>query len=191
MHPDWSTLGLDALPETLWSVLTEAVRPGAHPWRTPVLATRGHRGGEARVVVLRAVTLPGFELIAFSDVRAAKVVELEAHPEATWVFYDPAQQVQLRAFSEVRMHYRDPVAQTYWHRLPAEHQSRYGAGAAPGMPRLDPNSPAPAAVGDERQFAVLVGAVRALDILWIGGHPHRRAKFRRVRTRWTGSWVEP
>jgi len=191
MEPDWSTLELDALPETLWGVLAEAARPGAHPWRTPVLATRARGGAEARIVVLRGVTLPGFELIAFSDVRSPKVAELEAHPAATWLFYDPVQKVQLRAHSEVRMHYRDPVAQTYWHRLPGEQRARYGATAAPGSPRTDPNLPPPPEVGDEAQFAVLVATVRALDFLWVGRLPHRRARFRRIRVRWTGSWVEP
>jgi len=191
MSPDWSALELEALPEAIGSVLTGAVRPGSHPWRTPVLATRGHRGGEARVVVLRAVTLPGFELIAFSDARAGKVAELRAHPESTWLFHDPAQQVQLRAHTEVRIHHQDPVAQTYWHRLPDAQRIRYGAGPPPGSPRSGAGNPAPPSAGDEAHFAVLVATVRAMDFLWIGGPPHRRAKFRRVRTRWIGSWVEP
>ncbi|MBX3734940.1 MAG: pyridoxamine 5'-phosphate oxidase family protein [Verrucomicrobiae bacterium] len=188
----WDMATLPGLVGWIESALVEAVRPGPNPWRTPVLATIGQGGPEARTVVLRGVTLPGFELIAFSDARAAKVSELTSDPRATWVFYDPAARVQLRVRTRVRVHTRDPVSQTYWHRLPGGQRGRYGHGAGPGTPLTDPASgPGPEEAGDEAQFTVLVGATLELDWLWLGDERHRRARFLRAGREWSGEWIQP
>ncbi len=191
MNTIWDTPDLQELADRIWGTLTEATQQGAHPWRTPVLCTRDDHRPSARTVVLRGLTRPGFELIAFSDSRALKIAHLTAHPGAAWLFYDPVQQVQVRAISDVRLHVRDPVAQTYWHRLPDEQRCRYQSRSAPGTPVDLPNSRTPGDAGDEHQFAVLIATVHELDWLWLGPVQHRRARFVREGPEWRGRWVEP
>lgn len=191
METLWDSLSLPELSDRIWATLSEAAEPGPHPWRTPVLATAGRHGPGARIVVLRGVTRPGFELIAFSDARAAKVSELSTRPKAIWLFYDPIARVQLRAVSEVRLHTRDSVAQTYWHRLPDDQRCLYLSHNAPGTVVSQPARVIPNESGDEGQFTVLIASVKELDWLWLGPHQHRRAIFRRQKTDWVGSWVEP
>ncbi|MFO1458997.1 MAG: pyridoxamine 5'-phosphate oxidase family protein [Verrucomicrobiota bacterium] len=191
MNASWETRSVSELLDRIWNALSSATAPGPDPWRTPVLATARSEGPSARTIVLRAFTRPGFELIAFSDARASKVLEIERNPNAVWLFYDPVARVQLRVSTRMRLHRRDTVAQTYWHRLPEDQRSRYRTLAAPGTPRPDPGESGTPGSGDESQFAVLVGGMMELDWLWLNPHLHRRAQFRRSESGWAGYWVEP
>lgn len=190
MNDPWDVPALPDVAERIWAGLAEAVNPGAHPWRTPVLSTLGPKGPSVRTVVLRGFTRPGFELIAFSDARAAKVEELLRGPESTWLFYNPAEHVQVRAHAKVRLHIHDSVAQTYWHRLPDEQRGRYQSTQVPGTPIPRPGGPVPPGEGDVRHFAVLIAHLQDLDWLWLGPGFHRRAQFQR-NDGWQGHWVEP
>lgn len=191
MNTPWDTLSLPEISNLVWDGLTAAAQPGPHPWRTPVLSTTGARGPAVRTVVLRGFTRPGFELIAFSHAGAAKIGELKDQPESAWLFYDPADRVQLRVSAAVRLHTRDSVAQTYWHRLPEDQQGRYRADRVPGTPVSQPGELAPGTVGDEHQFAVLIATLTELDWLWLGPEVHRRARFHREEGDWRGHWIEP
>lgn len=191
MHSPWDTDSLTVLGEIIWATLIQAEGEPGHPWRLPVLATTGRSGPNARTVVLRAVTRPGFELLAFSDSRTAKVTELGQDPSAVWLFYDPREQVQLRAFSEVRLHTDDAVANTYWHRLPAESRHNYQAGEAPGTLMDKPLPGRTLAPGSAARFTVIIGRVTKLDWLWLMPEGHRRAQFQRAGTGWKGGWAVP
>ncbi len=191
MHSPWDTSSLTELGEIIWATLVQAVGEPGHPWRLPVLATAGRSGPNARTVVLRAVTRPGFELLAFSDSRTAKVTELERDPSAVWLFYDPREQVQLRAFSEVRLHTNDSVADTYWHRLPAGSRYNYQAGEAPATPLDGPQPGQILTPGSTARFTVIIGRVTKLDWLWLAPEDHRRAQFQRAGTGWKAQWAVP
>lgn len=191
MNDPWNTSSLTEVADQIWSGFAGAAAPGSHPWRTPVLATVGTEGPSARTVVLRGFTRPGNELIAFSDARAAKVTELRQRPESAWLFYDPAGPVQLRVRAEVRLHIRDTVAWTYWHRLPDEQRCRYQSSHAPGTPIPEPGGSLPLSEGEVQHFAVLIATIVDLDWLWLGPDHHRRARFQRDGTGWQGHWMEP
>ncbi len=191
MNRRWDTESLPELLEHIWLELARVDHDRDHPWRWPVLATSGARGANARVVVLRGVTRPGYELLAFSDRRASKVSELTHHRQAVWVFYDPRDRVQLRVSTDVRVHVDDTVVDTYWHRLPEANRANYLSEKAPGDGLEVPGPGRVLAPGSAHQFAVLIGRMERLDWLWLREGGHRRAGFRREGSGWTGSWLEP
>lgn len=191
MTRPWDTESLPDLLEHIWMELARIDGDRDHPWRLPVLATSGSHGANARTVVLRGVTRPGHELMAFSDRRALKVSELRHHCSAVWVFYDPNERVQLRAFTEVRVHVEDTVVDTYWHRLPEANRSNYLSEKAPGAGLEAPGAGRVLSPGSAHQFAVLIGRIERLDWLWLREGGHRRAGFQREGAGWSGSWLEP
>ena len=191
MESPWETLSLSALATRIWTTLAQAIDEPANPWRTPVLATSGPAGPNARTVVLRGVTRPGYELLAFSDARTAKVVELTAEPRAAWLFYDPQERVQLRAVTTVRLHTADAVAQRYWHRLPAVNRCQYQSANPPGRTVAAPADGHILTPGDAGHLTVIVATVEALDWLWLGPEQHRRARFARQAGEWCGGWQVP
>ena len=191
METPWNVDSLKPLLEYIWNALLQAEQGPLHPWHLPALVTTSQQGPDARTVVLRAVTRPGFELMAFSDRRAAKVAELERHPRAVWLFYDPQQRVQLRAYSEVRLHSGDAVSDTYWHRVPPASRRNYLTLEAPGTPVSSLHSEWVQDSAGLDRFTVIVGRVYRLDWLWLAPHGHRRAGFTREGDRWHGSWLVP
>lgn len=191
MDSFWDASSLTDLSELIWTQLVQAEGNPGHPWRLPVLATGARSHPNARVVVLRGVTRPGFELLAFSDSRTSKVAELSKNPHGVWLFYDPREQVQVRAFSEVRLHTDDAVADTYWHRLPDGSRHNYLTEEAPGSEAPEPSRGRILAPGSAGRFSVIVGKVTRLDWLWLKPEGHRRAQFRRSGTTWDGSWLVP
>ena len=191
MNRPWETESLPELAELIWAELARVDGDRDHPWRLPVLATSGGHGANARVVVLRGVTRPGYELLAFSDRRASKVSEVTHQRRAVWVFYDPRERVQLRAFTDVRVHVDDTVVDTYWHRLPEANRANYLSEKAPGDGLEIPGAGHVLAPGSAHHFAVLIGRIERLDWLWLREGGHRRAGFRREGSGWSGSWLEP
>lgn len=104
----------NALFERGWQLLEEALRNRKSGFRTFTLATMGQSGAEARTVVLREVDAESGFLRFNADVRSAKVAELQAHPQATALFYDPAQKFQIRARVSAMIHHRDEIAREAW-----------------------------------------------------------------------------
>jgi len=191
MESPWNTGSHNELIEFIWTSLVQAEGDPGHPWRLPVLATGSRSGPNARTVVLRGVTRPGFELLAFTDSRTSKVSELNKKPQAVWLFYDARERVQVRAYSDVRLHSDDAVADTYWHRLPEENRQNYQTEEAPGTPLKQPANGRILSPGNVGRFCVIVGKVTRLDWLWLAPQGHRRAEFQRQQAGWKGRWLAP
>ncbi|MEQ8586259.1 MAG: pyridoxamine 5'-phosphate oxidase family protein [Thalassobaculaceae bacterium] len=162
---------LEALAAHVGDRLATAVDTREGPWRTPVLATLGADGPSARVVVARSIDLRPRRLEIFTDRRSAKVGEIEAAPRVSLAFWDPAAQQQLRMAAVARS---------------SEDQELVGA-------RWDAIGPAGHALydGDRDRFVVIEAVWTEWDWLWIGGTPHRRARFSWLRGIPEGSWIAP
>lgn len=173
---------LARIESSCWRWLTAAVGDRDSPLRTPVLATVGADGVDARSVILRAVEPAARVLVCFSDVRAGKVAALAHDPHVVWVFYEPVQRIQLRLRALAQAHHGDDVAERYWERLPPSAHGDYLGMAAPGEPVAGPETTriAAAASGNplaQRNFAVIEAQVQGLDVLFLRRQGHRRAGF--------------
>jgi hypothetical protein len=192
MDSPWETTALGDLVELVWTGLAQAVEQPGHPWHLAVLGTQGKRTGpNARMVVLRGITRPGYELLAFSDTRTQKVQELSGQHRGVWVFYDPIERVQVRAFTETRLHSHDAVADTYWHRLPDGHRAHYQTESPPGSELPEPGNGQILAPGGTGEFTVIIGKIVRVDWLWLRRQGHRRAEFLREGSGWRGRWTVP
>lgn len=147
----------------------------------------------ARMVVLRGVERGGRRLILHTDARSAKVAQVARRPRVGWVFYDPVDQIQVRAKGEATIHRDDRIADAYWAAAAPRSLRGYLAEHAPGRPTPDggpdPNLP-PDARDPERvpppdqlaararpNFAVIATTLHSLDWLHVDRTGHRRARF--------------
>ncbi len=160
--------------DRVWSGLTEALSDPASPMRTPVLATTGARGPEARMVVLRGADRVAATLTFHTDAATAKVADLAADPRATVLFWDqgPRLQVRMRARIVARS---GTVAE--WSALGASAQRAYGGTPPPGTPIDAPadHDPAP----DPARFVILTATIDEIETL-ILGPPHIRTLYARA-----------
>ena len=148
---------LDALAAHVADRLTAAAETRRGGWRTPVLATTTPDGPSARVVVLRSIEPPARRLELFTDARSAKVSEIGADPRVALTFWDDGAQEQLRVTGRASAVTDPAVVAARWRAIGTTGQALYG--------------------GDAARFVVIGLSWTAWDWLWIGGEPHRRARY--------------
>lgn len=126
---------LAALLEDCWDALRKGAEEKDHPFHIMVLATSGLDGrARARSVILRGVAPDARELTFFSDARSPKVAELERDPRAALLFYDPAEETQLRLEGLAAPHPDAGEEERAWRSASRYSRRTYLQVAAPGRP---------------------------------------------------------
>jgi pyridoxine/pyridoxamine 5'-phosphate oxidase len=199
---DWTTNHLAELLSRIWQALGQGQAKLQHPFRTPVLGTVGTRQSSLRIVVLRQVNPDQRSLVCYSDYRTVKVTDILANPGIEWVFYHPAERIQIRASGIATVHYLDAISKEAWNALPATIRLNYCATLAPGREIPKPTARLPKAwkgrmpAKDEMEigwpnFAVIASTIDRLDWLQLGERENRRAGFVWDGTQFNGAWLVP
>jgi len=173
-----------------------------HPFRTPVLGTIGTRKSSVRTVVLRKGDSKTRALVCYSDYRAPKITDILANPVTEWLFYHPADRIQIRASGVTKVHYLNRIAEEAWSELPSLNRVSYCGSQPPGKPIAEPSMAlAPGRRGRKLRkeeteigrsnFAVVVTTVDRLDWLHLGEREHRRAGFTWNGADVAGTWLAP
>lgn len=171
-----------------WHQLKSAIRRKRAPFKTMTVATCTNRGADARMVVLRRVDPTHKYVWFYTDARAEKVLQLEAFPMATLLFWDEKQQLQLRLTIETRLHTDDYIADEHWETLPVSSRKGYLSEQTPGseQPRPYPGFPEylggnlPSEAESEagrNNFAVIECRVLAMEYLHLSRSGQTRARF--------------
>lgn len=171
----------------VWTRLTRGVHDRHAPARHPTLATVSLQGKpQARTVVLRAADKTAGTLDIHTDLRSAKVGDLQVTPFAALHVWDSSAHLQLRLEAQVTiLTGRDVDA--IWDGVPVVSRLSYGITPPPGQPiarALDYKK-----VSDAGSFVVLRLEIVTIDALHLGPN-HRRARFDR-QSDWTGTWLAP
>ncbi|KPF42655.1 pyridoxamine 5'-phosphate oxidase [beta proteobacterium AAP121] len=179
---------LGAVRTALWQELTRAPHDKHHEWRTPVLATVDEDGqaADARTVVLREVDAAASTLALFSDARAGKLAQLQAHPVGTLVFWSKRLGWQLRLRVQLTAQTDGLAVSSRWARLKLSPAAQdYLSPLAPGAPmEADVPAQAPGAAVERGHFALLTAQVLSSDWLELHREGHRRARFDHTGARW-------
>lgn len=187
---DWNTPSLNGLLDGIWSRLGRGTAERNDSWHLAALATITNGQPAVRTVVLRAVDPAARTLAFFSDARANKIQQLLRRPRVEWLFYDPADRVQLRAQATAVVHHDDPVAEAAWNAKPDLNYLHYLSPLPPGtgLPAFLPVADSFAKEHEIafRNFAVVVTTVERFDWLILGDASHRRACFE-----WAGDHFDP
>lgn len=188
---------LAEIEQAVWNELERAVRDRGHSWRTPVLATGGTDGVEARTVVLREAWAEHREFLIYTDARSPKLVQIAAQPSGVLVMWCPRLGWQLRCrvmfeietcgldassrWAQLRL---TPAAQDYLSPLPPG--SPLEPAPVPEAPAADPVAPAPPSreMPPRHHFALLSARLTSLDWLELHREGHRRAVFDAEGARW-------
>ncbi len=198
----WTTNDLSELLRTIWQSLERSGTDMQHPFRTPALGTVGTRKSSVRTVVLRRGDPKARSLVCYSDYRAPKVTDILSNPATEWLFYHPADRIQIRASGAATIHYLETIAAEAWDKLPSLNRIIYCASQAPGRPIAKPAMAlAPRSKGRRPRkeetaigwpnFAVIVTTVDRLDWLHLGEREHRRAGFTWNGADFAGTWLAP
>ena len=199
---DWSTKNLDELLAQIWQVLARGVVEEGNPLRTPVFGTANEHEISLRSVVLRQVHGGSGELVCHTDYRSRKVWELRRNPQVRWLFYHPAEGMQIRAGGTAMVHQHNAVARAAWEGTARVNRINYCTALAPGTRLADPDAGLPVRwkhhppTLEETEigwpnFAIIVTTIDHFEWLHLRPDGHRRAGFSRQNDHFSGQWLVP
>ena len=196
----WDTL--DAVLDEIWNMLKDGVDGDNDPFHWPVLGTTVNQGSRLRTVILRAFNLQQRRLMCHTDARAAKVDEIKACANVSWLFYHPEKKVQLRIAGPATLHRDDDVAHRQWAAAKITSRLNYCAVEPPGTVIERPSTglpdflrnKVPTLVDSERgrpNFMVLACRFDTMDWVRLSVLGNRRARFVWNENGLTANWLIP
>ena len=141
-------------------------------------------------------------IICHTDTRSPKVSQIRAHADVAWLFYDPADKVQLRLEGRATIHTDDALKEEQWAASNLSSRRCYLAPSAPSTVTEGPSPNLPEAfldrVPDEPEseagrdhFAVVRTRIRRMEVLHLAASGHRRAEFLWTDDGQSARWLEP
>ena len=204
------TVVIDTIPQTLadlerdtWKQLVSTPnRKKGAGFKTLTIATRSDEGADARTVVLRQADEVQKRIWFHTDRRADKVIQLQAHPQATLLFWDDARQIQLRLRVRITIHISDAVADEQWQKLWVGGRKTYLSEQQPGSEQPGPYPGFPERLGEDLpgqeeseagrvNFAVVECQVLSMDYLHLSRAGQTRARFTYHGDETTMQWLAP
>jgi pyridoxamine 5'-phosphate oxidase len=184
-----ATLG--DIKAAVWQELSHATRDKQHAWRSPVLATVGQDGADARTVILREVDASARVLRIYTDDRAAKVAQVMSHPVGTLVMWSPALGWQVRCRARLAVQPQGLATTSRWALVKLSPAAQdYLSPLPPGAALVDEASGASALTASGKRpapqphFAIIEAQVLSIDWLELKRSGHRRAVFDGGGARW-------
>ena len=171
-----------------WSMLDDAVTNRGSPFRIPVFICAHQDEVDGRIVVLRKSDR-SINLLQFhTDLRSPKVDILMKNNNASLVFYDKEEKIQLRVKVECKVNNQNFTTEESWKKT--QHISRrcYLTDSPPGTASESPTSGMISKLEDfdytmeqseegYKNFAVIKCKIKCIEWLYLAAKGHRRAKF--------------
>ena len=178
----------DEIQKKLWSMLDDAVVNRSSPFRIPVFICANENEIDGRIVVLRKSDKNNNVLQFHTDLRSPKVNILRKNKNASLVFYDKEEKIQLRVKVECEVNNQNSITEDSWKKT--QHISRrcYLTDSPPGTSSENPTSGMISKLEDfdytmeqseegYKNFTVIKCMIKSIEWLYLAAKGHRRAKF--------------
>ena len=178
----------EEIQKKLWSMLGDAVINRSSPFRIPVFICANQNDIDGRIVVLRKSDKENNVLQFHTDLRSLKVDILKKNKNASLVFYDKEEKIQLRVKVTCEINNKNSVTEDSWKKT--QHISRrcYLTDSAPGTTSENPTSGMISKLEDfdytmeqsekgYENFTVIKCNIKSIEWLYLAAKGHRRAIF--------------
>ena len=179
---------LEEIQKKLWSMLDDAVVNRSSPFRIPVFICTDQNDIDGRIVVLRKSDKNNNILQFHTDLRSPKVNILKKNKNASLVFYDKEEKIQLRVKVICEINNKNSLTEKSWKKT--QHISRrcYLTDSGPGSVSKNPTSGMISKLEDfdytmeqseegYKNFTVIKCKIKSIEWLYLAAKGHRRAKF--------------
>ncbi len=177
------------IEKKIWSLFDDAVTNRTSPFRIPVFICGSQNDFDGRIVVLRKSDQSNKLLQFHSDIRSDKVKRLKDNNNASMLFYDKEEKIQVRAKVECIINHKNEVTKQSW--LKTGHMSRkcYLVDNGPGTESPTPTSGLKPELDNfeftmeqseegYKNFTVIQCKIKILEWLYLAAKGHRRAKLK-------------
>ena len=191
---------LEEIQKKLWSMLDDAVVNRNSPFRIPVFICTDQNDIDGRIVVLRKSDQNNNILQFHTDLRSQKVNILKKNKNASLIFYDKEEKIQLRIKVVCEINNQNLIADESWKKT--QHISRrcYLTDNAPGSLSERPTSGMISKLEDfdytmeqsekgYENFTVIKCEIKSIEWLYLAAKGHRRAIFNLINNK--KNWLVP
>jgi len=172
----------------IWSMLDNAIKDRSSQFRIPVFICGSQDDFDGRIVVLRKSDQSNNLIQYHSDIRSNKIAKLKNNKNASMLFYDKDEKIQVRLKVECTVNHDNEITEESW--LKTGHMSRkcYLVDNGPGTESPSPTSGLKPELDNfeftmeqseagYKNFTVIQCKIQNMEWLYLAAKGHRRAKF--------------
>ena len=199
--PDYYN-SLDKIYLKIWKLLNEGLQDRNAPFHIPVFICGSKDKFDGRIVVLRGVNERKKKIWFHSDIRSNKIKILKSNPEATFLFYNKSEKIQLRITGISKINYQNDITIDSWKKTAHMSRQCYLGDKAPGTYFPTPTSGLTEDVDNLKYskeeseigykiFCVVETFINSIEWLYLAAKGHRRAHFYLKNNSLEKKWLIP
>ena len=186
----------------IWELLKVGLQNRNLPFHIPVFICGNKNISDGRIVVLRGVDEKEKKIWFHSDIRSNKVKILKSNSQATLLFYDKSEKIQLRVSGYTKINYKNDITKKSWNKTAHMSRQCYLGNKAPGSKTLEPASGLTSDIDNLKytieeseigyeNFCVIETYIKSIEWLYLAARGHRRAYFNLNKKQLKKKWLIP
>ena len=193
---------LDKIYSKIWNLLNSGLLNRDAPFHIPVFICGNKNKFDGRIVVLRGIDEKEKKIWFHSDIRSNKAKILKSNPEATLLFYDKSEKIQLRVSGNTKINYQNNITKKSWRGTAHMSRQCYLGDKSPGLSTLIPTSGLTVDIDNfkysveeseigYKNFCVIETFIKSVEWLYLAAKGHRRAYFSLKNNLLEKKWLIP
>ncbi len=176
------------IKKKIWSMLDEAVTNRSSQFRIPVFICGNQKDFDGRIVVLRKSDQSNNLVQFHSDIRSDKIAKLKSNKNASMLFYDKEEKIQVRLKVECNINHNNEITKESWSKTGHISRKCYLVENGPGTESPNPTSGLKPELDNfeftmeqseegYKNFTVIQCKIKTIEWLYLAAKGHRRARF--------------
>jgi len=176
------------IKKKIWSMLDNAVTNRSSTFRIPVFVCGDQKDFDGRIVVLRKSDQSNNILQFHSDIRSDKITKLKNNENASMLFYDKEEKIQVRLKVECLINHNNEITKESWSKTGHISRKCYLVDGGPGTESSTPTSGLKPELDNfeftmeqseegYKNFTVIQCKIKSIEWLYLAAKGHRRARF--------------
>jgi 3-hydroxyisobutyrate dehydrogenase len=176
------------IKKKIWSMLDDAVTNRSSQFRIPVFICGDQSDFDGRIVVLRKSDQSNNLLQFHSDIRSVKISKLKNNKNASLLFHDKKEKIQIRLKVECTVNHKNEVTKQSWSKTGHINRKCYLVDNGPGTESPTPTSGLKSELDNfeftieqseesYKNFTVIQCKIKSIEWLYLAAKGHRRARF--------------
>ena len=179
---------LKEIKKKIWSTLDDAVINRSSQFRIPVFICGDQKDFDGRIVVLRKSDQSNNLVQFHSDIRSDKIAKLKSNKNASMLFYDKEEKIQVRLKVECNINHNNETTKESWSKTGHISRKCYLVENGPGTESSKPTSGLKPELDNfeftmeqseegYKNFTVIQCKIKTIEWLYLAAKGHRRARF--------------
>ena len=186
----------------IWDLLNFGLLNRDSPFHLPVFICGENKSFDGRIVVLRGIDEKNKKLWFHTDIISKKIEILKNNTQASFLFYDKDEKIQLRISGNVKINYQNNITKKSWEKTIHMSRQCYLGKSTPGSISSTPTSGLSENVDNfkytleeseigYKNFCLIETFITSIEWLYLAAKGHRRAHFSLKNNLIEKKWIIP